>query len=255
MILSDLIDRMVAAGMSAGEAGSIAAEIYAAGVASASFRTTGAERTRRWREKQASQSDGKRHETSPRDAGTEASPNVTKRHKPSQCDANAVSYIEDNKIKNSKRQNSERASRGSRIDPDWSPSSAEEQFAIAEGLSASELKREAARFRDYWKGRAGAGGVKLDWSATWQNWIRTSAERLGRSPRSSSPSSENIPGFYAKFGSEEQDAWDAYGKTKTGKTFPRDKNGGWRHPTQWPPGYQPVEKTHHGTPVPILRAM
>lgn len=46
-----------------------------------------------------------------------------------------------------------------------------------------------------------------------------------------------LQGFYAKFESAEQDAWDAYGKAKSGKTFPRDKNGGWRFPTQWPPGY------------------
>lgn len=48
---------------------------------------------------------------------------------------------------------------------------------------------------------------------------------------------EEPPGFYAKFGSEEQDAWDAYGKAKNGKAYPRDSKGGWRHPTQWPPGY------------------
>jgi hypothetical protein len=27
-------------------------------------------------------------------------------------------------------------------------------------------------FRDYWVGVAGAKGVKLDWNATWRNWVR-----------------------------------------------------------------------------------
>jgi hypothetical protein len=42
--------------------------------------------------------------------------------------------------------------------------------------------------------------------------------------------------FYAAFGSPELDAWDAYGRMK-GKTYPRDKRGGWTFPTQWPPDY------------------
>lgn len=245
MSLSALIDRMIAAGMPPGEAGSVAAEIYAAGVASASVRSPGAELTRRWRHK-ASQSVTERHTN-------ETSPNVTERHKPSQCDAPAVSYRDTN-IKKDKRQNSERASRGTRIDPDWSPSVPERDFAFREGLSGPEIEREASRFRDYWKGRAGSGGVKLDWKATWQNWIRTTAEKLGRSPRSAASGSDQAPGFYAKFGSEEQDAWDAYAKAKNGKTFPRDRNGGWRYPAQWPPGYQPIEK-QDVPPVPAMRAM
>ena len=29
-----------------------------------------------------------------------------------------------------------------------------------------------AQFRDYWISKAGSGGVKLDWFATWRNWVR-----------------------------------------------------------------------------------
>jgi len=28
-------------------------------------------------------------------------------------------------------------------------------------------------FKDYWVSKPGAGGVKLDWLATWRNWVRT----------------------------------------------------------------------------------
>jgi hypothetical protein len=250
--LSSIIDRMIAAGVSPGEAGAIAAEIFAAGVASASTRSPGAERTRRWREKQASQSDGLRHETSHGDGEKKASPNVTDRHKASQSDGNAVLPI-DTKIKNSKKQNSDRPSRGSRIDPNWTPSDADRLAASQEGLSESEITREALRFRDFWTSKAGAGGVKLDWAATWRNWVRTTAERLGKTPANpSAPAVLN--GFYAKFGSEEQDAWDRFGKATANKTFPRDKNGGWNFPARWPPGYEP-QQARNTPSVPNLKGM
>lgn len=35
---------------------------------------------------------------------------------------------------------------------------------------------EGAKFRDYWQARAGKEGVKLDWQATWRNWVRRSIE-------------------------------------------------------------------------------
>ncbi len=244
-VLSDIIDRMVDAGMSAGEAGAIVAEVYAAGVASASQRSNGAERTRRWRHK-ASQNVTERHTT-------ETSPNVTKRHEPSQCDASAVSY-RDTIIKKDKRQNSERPSRGTRIASDWSPSSHDRHIAKQEGFSEKETDREALRFRDYWTGRAGSGGVKLDWAATWRNWVRTSAEKLGKTPQGPASGGE-VVGFYAAFGSEEQEAWDRYGQAQRGRSFPRDKSGGWRHPTRWPPGYTPPEKPQEQPPAPLLRAM
>lgn len=243
MSLAPLIAKMIAAGVPPEEAGAIAAEIYAAGVSSASVRSLGAERTRRWRHK-ASQIVTERH-------SDETSPTVTERHQPSQCDVSAVSPI-DTKIKNSKRQNSERASRGTRIDPNWKPNQADWQVASDEGFSSPEIEREALRFRDYWTARAGAGGVKLDWQATWRNWIRTSAEKLGKTPRKPDPLA-NDPSFVAKMDSEELDAWDAYGRQTTGKSFPRNRDGGWRFPTRWPPGYVPIER-REVTP-PNLRSM
>lgn len=156
--------------------------------------------------------------------------------------------------KDSSMQNS-KAFRGTRIDPNWTPGDAERAVARNEGFSESEIDREALRFRDYWVGRAGAGGVKLDWPATWRNWVRTSAEKLGKTPRqSAAPGAPSAAGFYAAFGSEEQEAWDAYGMAKSGKTFPRDSKGGWRHPTQWPPDYKPQNRVEM-PPIPALRTV
>jgi uncharacterized protein YdaU (DUF1376 family) len=73
------------------------------------------------------------------------------------------------------------AKRGSRLPDDWMP---DEVFARSEGLSASEAVREGEKFRDYWNGQPGQKGVKLDWQATWKNWVRKAADdRPGKSAR------------------------------------------------------------------------
>jgi hypothetical protein len=33
-------------------------------------------------------------------------------------------------------------------------------------------------------------------------------------------------------------AWDAYGRAKTGKPYPRNRRGGWHFPSKWPPGHE-----------------
>ena len=72
------------------------------------------------------------------------------------------------------------AKRGSRIPDTWSPSKADLEFAVGEGLTPEEVAREADRFGDYWRSRTGAGGAKQDWAATWRNWVRKTAdERRG----------------------------------------------------------------------------
>jgi hypothetical protein len=64
--------------------------------------------------------------------------------------------------------------RGTRLPSDWKPSLEAAKFARELGLDVGAV---ADTFRDYWISRAGAGGVKLDWLATWRNWCRTTAER------------------------------------------------------------------------------
>jgi hypothetical protein len=33
-------------------------------------------------------------------------------------------------------------------------------------------------------------------------------------------------------------AWDAYGRATAGKPYPRNRHGGWHHPSKWPPGHE-----------------
>jgi hypothetical protein len=70
--------------------------------------------------------------------------------------------------------------RGTRLPSDWKPSLEAAKFARDLGLDVGAV---ADTFRDYWISRAGAGGVKLDWLATWRNWCRTTAERDRHKPR------------------------------------------------------------------------
>jgi uncharacterized protein YdaU (DUF1376 family) len=70
--------------------------------------------------------------------------------------------------------------KGSRLSDDWQPSEDSLRFAESEGLTTSEIEREASKFRDYWISRAGSGARKVDWSRTWCNWCRKAAENKNR---------------------------------------------------------------------------
>lgn len=61
--------------------------------------------------------------------------------------------------------------RGSRLPADWKPSDADTAF-IAKERPDLELKSTADLFLDYWTSKPGKDGVRLDWAATWRNWVR-----------------------------------------------------------------------------------
>lgn len=67
--------------------------------------------------------------------------------------------------------------RGSRITEGWMPSQEDATFCKTErpDLRPSEV---AKRFYDHWIAQPGEKGRKLDWSATWRNWVRN--ERPGK---------------------------------------------------------------------------
>ena len=62
--------------------------------------------------------------------------------------------------------------KGSRLPPDWKPSEADLTFSVSQNMTPEETKHEADQFRDFWISKPGAGGCKLDWSATWRTWCR-----------------------------------------------------------------------------------
>jgi hypothetical protein len=63
------------------------------------------------------------------------------------------------------------AAKATRLTADWTLPDTFRSFVLAE-RSDVDPDFEAAKFRDYWLGVAGKQGTKLDWEATWRNWIR-----------------------------------------------------------------------------------
>ena len=62
--------------------------------------------------------------------------------------------------------------RGSRLPTDWTLPDDWKAWAEAERPDLT-INMVADSFRDFWIAKPGAGGFKLDWQATWRNWIRS----------------------------------------------------------------------------------
>lgn len=61
--------------------------------------------------------------------------------------------------------------KGTRLPENWYPSDEGCQLAASLGVNPNT---EIEVFRDYWIAVSGSKGVKLDWDATWRNWVRRS---------------------------------------------------------------------------------
>jgi uncharacterized protein YdaU (DUF1376 family) len=70
-----------------------------------------------------------------------------------------------------KGQEGRERARGTRLPPDWELPQDWGDWAKQERPDLMPLTT-ADRFRDYWHGKPGKDGVKLDWQATWRNWVR-----------------------------------------------------------------------------------
>ena len=72
-----------------------------------------------------------------------------------------------------------RGARGTRLPEDWMPSLADQDRALAIGLSERQIQTEGEKFRDYWRARVGARATSTNWSLNWNNWCRNAMERYG----------------------------------------------------------------------------
>lgn len=59
--------------------------------------------------------------------------------------------------------------RATRLSMDWEPDASLNQDSF-----------ELAKFRDYWTAKAGKDAVKLDWDATWRNWLRKAGKPIAK---------------------------------------------------------------------------
>lgn len=114
-----------------------------------------------------------------------STPHVTNHQEPTYPIANAIGVrasAPPPEPEQPKRKSSPKGSaRGSRIPPNWAPTPKDYAFASGEGLNREEINREADRFRDYWTAASGRNACKLDWEATWRNWLRSDFRKPGKS--------------------------------------------------------------------------
>jgi hypothetical protein len=77
-----------------------------------------------------------------------------------------------------KEAETKRGTKGSRLSADWVLPEDWESWARQERPDLNPQK-VGEQFKDFWIAKAGAAGVKLDWLATWRNWVRNQRqERL-----------------------------------------------------------------------------
>jgi uncharacterized protein YdaU (DUF1376 family) len=90
----------------------------------------------------------------------------------------------------------EKKTLGKRLASDFSFPKEWEDFCQTERPELSPVKT-FDQFKDYWIAQAGQKGVKLDWFATWRNWVRsTNAPKLNPADRvrlTVAPSNEPDP--------------------------------------------------------------
>jgi uncharacterized protein DUF1376 len=72
--------------------------------------------------------------------------------------------------------------RATRLDSAWAPSEIDAAYALKKGFDRDGVERMAEKFRNYWIAKSGKAATKLDWPATWRNWVLEEAERRGVRP-------------------------------------------------------------------------
>lgn len=103
-----------------------------------------------------------------------ADANASKTHGVRNANQNPESEIEKELPDGSSKKKAETGKFATRIPEDFQP---DVGFALDNGFSIRDANREADHFRDYWHAKPGRDGTKLDWPATWRNWIRNSRHR------------------------------------------------------------------------------
>lgn len=68
--------------------------------------------------------------------------------------------------------------RGTRIPDDFVITEDMAEWGRANAPTVA-AKYETEKFMDYWRAKAGKDATKVDWVATWKNWIRKASERAG----------------------------------------------------------------------------
>lgn len=71
------------------------------------------------------------------------------------------------------------SARASRLPADWMPSEEDIKYCRLKRPDL-DIPDTVEAFRDYWHAKAGRDACKLDWHATWRNWVRNERARPKR---------------------------------------------------------------------------
>jgi hypothetical protein len=71
------------------------------------------------------------------------------------------------------------AKRAHRLPPDWWPDEALRAYARDRLPSNRACQDETEKFKNYWAAAGGKNAAKLDWDATYRNWVLTAAKSYG----------------------------------------------------------------------------
>ncbi len=166
MSIRDAISALISSGMDPVDAASLIAAAVIEG--SSKKRSSGAERTARYRDRKASQSvtcDGGEMGDDP---PPKSSQSVTKRHNVT----SAISILESKK---------ERKSAGRSLCDDWKPDETDHEYGRQLGLTRREVEGVAEDMRLWARANANrAIGRKADWRATFRGWMRREAPKIIR---------------------------------------------------------------------------
>lgn len=91
---------------------------------------------------------------------------------PGQCVADAKPEARSQKEKETPNGVSKKRRVGTRLKPDWVLPDDFRDWAIEQNYPQAAVDRQAEQFRDFWISKTGRDATKLDWFATWRNWMR-----------------------------------------------------------------------------------
>lgn len=117
-----------------------------------------------------------------------------KNNKLAQANASSKTQAEKEKRREEEKEEayaSSKKKRGTRIKEDWMLPKDWGEWALAEGWPEHAIRLEAQKFHDHWKAAPGQKGVKLDWQATWRNWMRNSKSPKNRKFGENDPTAPN----------------------------------------------------------------
>ena len=69
--------------------------------------------------------------------------------------------------------------RGCRLPQGWKPSQETKSWTLLQEITKEEANQEYFKFKDYWQSKSGKDACKVDWEATWRNWIRNYVQMRG----------------------------------------------------------------------------